>query len=107
FLDCEAKGSLEASGAFEGWASGVLYEKVHVPAARLQMLYDFSRAQGAGWTAANSLIWNSTALSVDAVGPPDARNYVVNSATPLYETELAARTGLHLEKTLPESSVST
>jgi hypothetical protein len=98
FLDCDAKNSLEASGAFEGWASGVLYESVHVPNARLQLLYDFSRAQGAGWTAANSLIWNSSALSIDAVGPPDARNFVVNSPQPLYESELLARTGVHLPK---------
>jgi hypothetical protein len=59
-------------------------------------LLDFSRAQGGGWTAANSLIWNSSAQSLDAVGPPDARNFVVKSASPLYETELAARTGMHL-----------
>ena len=106
FLDCDAKGSLEASGAFEGWSSGVLYERVHVPSARLQLLLDFSRAQAAGWTAANSLIWNSTAQSLDAVGPPDARNFVVNSTLPLYETELAARTGLHLAKLQPKPAVS-
>ena len=93
FLDCDAADSLEASGAFEGWSSGVLYENVHVPNARLQMIMDFSRAQGAGWTAANSLIWNSTAVSVDALGPPGAPNFAVNSPQPLYEAELAARTG--------------
>jgi hypothetical protein len=96
FLDCDATGSLEASGAFEGWSSGVLYENVRVPDARLQLILDFSRAQGAGWTAANSLIWNSTARSLDATGPPGARNFVVNSPQPLYQTELAARAGLHL-----------
>ena len=96
FLDCDATGSLEANGAFEGWSSGVLYENVHVPNARLQMIMDFSRAQGAGWTAANSLIWNSTAQSVDAIGPPGARNFAVNSPQPLYQTELAARTGHRL-----------
>ena len=96
FLDCDAAGSLEASGSFEGWSSGVLYENVRVPAARLQLLMDFSRAQGAGWTAANSLLWNCTAQSVDALGPPGAPNFVVNSMEPLYASELAARTGLHL-----------
>lgn len=106
FLDCDAKGSLEASGAFEGWSSGVLYEQVHVPAARLQLLLDFSRAQGAGWTAANSMIWNSTARTVDAVGPPDARNFVVTSTAPLYEAELVARTGQHLPKAQIESAGS-
>ncbi|HWB31641.1 MAG TPA: DUF6298 domain-containing protein [Acidobacteriaceae bacterium] len=102
FLDCDASHSLEASGPFEGWSSGVLYENVHIADKPLQMLYDFSRAQGAGWTAANSLIWNSTALSVDAIGPPDARNFIVNSPQPLYASELLARTGAHL----PAASVA-
>ncbi len=106
FLDCDAKGSLEASGAFEGWSSGVLYERVHVPAARLQLLYDFSRAQGAGWTAANSLIWNSIAQSIDAVGPPGARNFVVNSPHALYEAELLARTGAHPPEDAPAPAAS-
>jgi Family of unknown function (DUF6298)/Putative collagen-binding domain of a collagenase len=96
FLDCDATGSLGASGSFEGWSSGVLYEQVHVPGSRIQLLLDFARAQGGGWTAANSLIWNSTALSVDALGPPGAPNFVVNSAEPLYERQLGARTGAHL-----------
>jgi Family of unknown function (DUF6298)/Putative collagen-binding domain of a collagenase len=96
FLDCDASGSLGASGSFEGWSSGVLYEQVHVPSSRIQLLLDFARAQGGGWTAANSLIWNSTAMSVDALGPPGAPNFVVNSAEPLYEKQLSARTGIHL-----------
>jgi Family of unknown function (DUF6298)/Putative collagen-binding domain of a collagenase len=97
FLDCEANNSVGPSGAFEGWSSGVLYEQVHVPAAPLELLLDSSRAQGGGWTAANSLIWNSTALSVDAMGPPNALNFVVKSQPPLYASELLARTGRHLE----------
>jgi hypothetical protein len=99
FLDCNATGSLGASGSFEGWSSGVLYERVRVPGSRIQLLLDSARAQGGGWTAANSLIWNSTALSVDALGPPGAPNFVVNSTEPLYERQLAARTGAHLVAT--------
>jgi hypothetical protein len=95
FLDCDATGSIGASGAFEGWASGVLYERVHVPGSRLQLLLDQDRAQAAGWTAANSLIWNSTAQTVDVLGPPDAPNFKVESSQSLFETELAAR-GMHL-----------
>jgi Family of unknown function (DUF6298)/Putative collagen-binding domain of a collagenase len=103
FLDCDATGSLEASGSFEGWSSGVLYENVHVPNARLQLLLDFSRAQGAGWTAANSLLWNSTAQSVDAIGPPGAPNFVVNSPQLLYATELLARIGLRPGAEAPQA----
>jgi hypothetical protein len=97
FLDDDATNSLGASGAFEGWSSGILYERVHIPSSRLQMVLDFSRAQGAGWTAANSVIWNSTAETVDAIGPPGAPNFVVNSAQSLYETELQTRTGRRIE----------
>ncbi len=98
FLNSEATGSLEASGAFEGWASGVLYENVRIPDSHLQLLLDQERAQGAGWTAANSLIWNSTAKSIDVLGPPGGYNYKVESPQPLFESELAAR-GLHLQAT--------
>jgi Family of unknown function (DUF6298)/Putative collagen-binding domain of a collagenase len=101
FLDCEAKNSLSASGAFEGWSSGVLYEQVRVRSARLQLVLDFARAQGAGWTAANSVIWNSTAQSVDAIGPPGAPNFVVNSPRNLYAEQLLARTGRHLDSPHP------
>ncbi|MGA1982997.1 MAG: DUF6298 domain-containing protein [Acidobacteriaceae bacterium] len=91
FLDDEAANSLEPSGPFEGWASGVLYENVRVPASKIQMVLDQTRAQGAGWTAANSLIWNSTAQALEAKGPDQAPNFVVNNAKPLFESQLAAR----------------
>jgi hypothetical protein len=91
FFDCEAKGSLGGSGSFEGWSSGVLYENVRVPDAPLQLLLDQERAQGAGWTAANSIVWNSTAKAVDALGPPGGYNYKVESKDSLYASELAAR----------------
>lgn len=91
FLDCDATGSLGASGAFEGWASGVLYERVHIPDSHLQLLLDQERAQGAGWTAANSVLWNSTAQTIDVLGPPGAPNFKVESKQSLYESQLAAR----------------
>jgi hypothetical protein len=47
FLDCAATNSLGATGAFEGGASGVLYENVRVPASSIQLIFDESRAQGA------------------------------------------------------------
>jgi hypothetical protein len=107
FLDCEAKNSLGSSGAFEGWSSGVLYERVRVPSSRLQLVLDFARAQGAGWTAANSVIWNSSAQSLDAIGPPGAPNFVVNSPRNLYAEQLFARTGGHLSTPEPMGSEAT
>lgn len=96
FLDCEARHALGASGSFESLAAGVLYEHVKVPDAKIQLIMSFDRAQGAGWTAANSLIWNSEAESLDALGVPEAQNRVVTSPHPLFDTQLADRTGLHV-----------
>lgn len=101
FLDDEATGSIEPSGPFEGWASGVLYENVNVSAG-VQLILDVpppnARAQGAGWTAANSVLWNVTGKKVEAKGPDGAPNFVVNSGESLYKAELAAR-GLQLADT--------
>ena len=93
FLDCTAWGALGASGSFESWASGALYERVHVNGAGLRLTYDLDRAQGAGWTAANSVVWNSTAKHLDVRGPEGAPNRVYTSPESLYERQLARRVG--------------
>ncbi|HWS89641.1 MAG TPA: DUF6298 domain-containing protein [Pyrinomonadaceae bacterium] len=91
FLDCESKGSLGPSGSFESWASGVLYERVRIGGAALRLTNDTARAQGGGWTAANSVIWNCGADSLEARGPEDAPNVLRTSTEPLYEKQLASR----------------
>ncbi|HEX8142416.1 MAG TPA: DUF6298 domain-containing protein [Pyrinomonadaceae bacterium] len=93
FLDCTATGSLGPSGSFESWTSGVLYESVKVEGAALRLTYDMERAQGGGWTAANSVVWNCTAKEIEARGPEDAPNIVTTSPEPLYSTQLAGRLG--------------
>ncbi len=93
FLDCSASGALGPSGSFESWASGVLYERVRVEGAALRLTQDMTRAQGGGWTAANSVIWNCEAKELEARGPEGAPNVVRNSPKPLYEEQLRKRAG--------------
>ena len=100
FLDSEASGALGPSGSFESWASGVLYERVTVRGSGIRLTYDLTRAQGAGWTAANSVVWNCTAKEVVARAPEGAPNLVKRAAEPLYESQLAARTKVKVA--LPE-----
>lgn len=104
FLDSTATAALGPSGAFESWAAGVLYERVKIQGAGIRLTNDGSRAQGGGWTAANSVVWNSEAKQIDAQGPPGAENTVSPSTEPLYETQLAKRTGAKLLPILPLSS---
>ncbi len=93
FLDSAAEGSLGPSGSFESWASGVLYESVRVHGSGIRLTNDSSRAEGAGWTAANSAIWNSEGDKLEALGPDGAENIVRRGADPLYDTQLAKRLG--------------
>jgi hypothetical protein len=93
FLDSTASGSLGPSGSFESWASGVLYERVRIEGSGIRLTFDSSRSQGGGWTAANSVVWNCDARDIEARGPEGAENVVNRSAEPLYETQLAKRTG--------------
>jgi hypothetical protein len=91
FLDCDSKGSLGASGSFESWASGVLYERVRIEGAALRLTQDVTRSQGGGWTAVNSVIWNCDAQGLEARGPEGAPNVVKRSPESLYETQLSKR----------------
>jgi hypothetical protein len=91
FLDCHSTDSRGASGSFESWASGVLYERVRIGGAALLLTQDSARSQGGGWTAANSVVWNCEADKIEARGPEGAPNVVKRSAEPLYETQLAKR----------------
>ncbi len=96
FLDSKAAGALGPSGSFESWASGTLYERVRIEGSGIRLSDDSSRAQGAGWTAANSVVWNCAAKEIQVRGPEGAENVVSNSPEPLYEIQLTRRTGSKL-----------
>lgn len=91
FLDCTATDAHDASGAFESWASGILYEKVRVDKAAIRIGFDMTRTQGAGWTAANSLLWNCTATELVAKGAEGSENIVVDNREDLYTKQLQKR----------------
>lgn len=93
FLDCKATNALGASGSFESWASGVLYENVTIEGAGLRLTYDEKRAQGGGWTAANAVVWNAKAKSIEVLGPPEEPNVMTNASYSLYQRQLSNRLG--------------
>ena len=95
FLDSAATDALGPSGSFDSWSSGTLYENVRIEGSGIRLAYDMTRAQGAGWTAANSIAWNCKAISIETKGPPDAPNTKIESPVSLYGKQLAARTSNH------------
>lgn len=78
FRDCEAEAALGPSGAFESWASGVLYERVRIRGAGLRLTRDDGWTQGAGWTSANSAVVDCDATDIVVQGPEGAGNVVLH-----------------------------
>jgi hypothetical protein len=74
FLDCVTEESLDDSGPIESWASGVLFDRVRIRGNALRLVNRGTEGQGAGWTAANSVLWNCEATDVEAANPPGAWN---------------------------------
>lgn len=79
FLHCRATAALGASGPVESWASGVLYDNVIIRGHGLHFANRGAHGQGAGWTTANSLLWNCEATELQIQSPPGAPNQAYGS----------------------------
>lgn len=79
FVQCESKGSLSFSGAIDSWASGVLFDIVNIDGDELGFINRGPDNQGAGWTTANSLLWQCTAAKINNFHPLAANNWSFGS----------------------------
>lgn len=75
FVQCQGEQSLSYSGSVNSWASGVLFDLVRLDGQTIKLANLGHKEQGAGWNAANSLLWNCYASMVDCYQPPTAQNY--------------------------------
>ncbi len=75
FVQCESIMPYSFSGTIDSWASGVLFDVVNVDGNALRLGNRGQDANGAGWTAANSLFWNCSAARIDCYKPPTAQNW--------------------------------
>lgn len=74
FLRCTARDALDYVGPGESWASGVLYDNVIVRGNALRFLNRGEAQQGAGWTTANSVLWNCESTELQVQSAPGALN---------------------------------
>lgn len=79
FVQCMSIHSQSFSGAIDSWASGVLFDVVRIDGQPLSLKNREQDGQGAGWSAANSLLWNCTAAKIDCYKPPMAQNWSFGS----------------------------
>lgn len=77
FVDCRARDAHQFSGPIGSWASGVLFDNVEVDGGGLALTNRETAAQGTGWSAANSVLWNCTAPLVTCRMPPTAHNWAI------------------------------
>src|SRR5690606_5426002 len=75
FVQCESYLPYNYSGTIGSWASGVLLDIVNVDGHALGFPNREQEAQGAGWTGANSVIWQCAAARLDCYRPPGANSW--------------------------------
>jgi hypothetical protein len=79
FVNCVASRAHGDSGPIESWASGVLYDNVRIDGGSLILDNRWTSPPGAGWSAANCVLWNVQAAKVRAFKPPTANNWVLGA----------------------------
>ncbi len=79
FVQCESILPFSFSGAIDSWTSGVLFDVVNVDGNALRFGNRGQDANGAGWSAANSVFWNCSAARIDCYKPPTAQNWAFGS----------------------------
>ncbi len=79
FVQCEAALPFGDSGPIASWASGVLYDNVRIDGNGLSLANRHSAGEGAGWSAANSVLWQCDASDISCENPPGAQNWAFGS----------------------------
>ncbi len=77
FVQCEALNARRFSGGIESWATGILFDNVTMDGGGLALTNREIDAHGAGWAAANSVLYQCTAPVITVRQPPTARNWAI------------------------------
>lgn len=77
FVNCFAARAHDDSGPIESWASGVLYDNVRIDGAALDLKNRWINPPGAGWSAANCVLWQCQAATMRVERPPTANNWAI------------------------------
>jgi hypothetical protein len=77
FVQCESRESLDDSGPLDSWASGVLFDNVRIDGNAITFGDRRYQAAGAGWSTANSMLWQCHAALIRCFAPPGAQNWAM------------------------------
>ncbi|HKW28082.1 MAG TPA: DUF6298 domain-containing protein [Verrucomicrobiae bacterium] len=79
FVQCEDTLPTADSGALASWASGTLFDNVRIDGNGLSLMNRGDAGEGAGWSAANSVLWQCDASKISCESPPTAQNWAFGS----------------------------
>lgn len=79
FVQCASWMPFSYSGTLDSWASGVLLDNVQVTGQALGFPDRGQDGQGAGWSGANSMLWQCAAAKIICPAPPGAMNWSFGS----------------------------
>ncbi len=78
FVQCESFASFGPSGAISSWAPGILFDIVNIDGNDIVFKNWELEKFGAGWSTANSTMWQSTAAGLFCYSPDSlSRNYSI------------------------------
>ncbi|WP_428389945.1 hypothetical protein [Mucisphaera sp.] len=79
FLDGVAVNALNDTGPHQRWSTGGLYDNITIDGDEINIRNRGYFGTGHGWTAGNSVVWNSTANGFIIENPPTAQNWLIGS----------------------------
>lgn len=97
FVQCESHLSYSFSGTIDSWASGVLFDIVNIDGHSLSFFNRGEDFQGAGWSAANSVMWQCTASEINCYMPPTAGNWTFGSWSNFSGNGYCSSSNIHLQ----------
>jgi hypothetical protein len=75
FVQCEDSLPSSDSGAIQSWSSGTLFDNVRIDGNGLSLMNRGEDGEGAGWSAANSVLWQCDASKISCENPPGSQNW--------------------------------
>ncbi len=75
FVECYSDQPYSYNGPIDSWATGLLFDIVNVDGQMISFNNHYGDNQGAGWCAANSMIWQCSAPRIENFAPPTATNW--------------------------------
>jgi hypothetical protein len=79
FFECNATQVGGFSGSTGSWASGLLFDNVHISGGALALDNLEVGYAGVGWAAANSVLWQSSASRIICRSPQGALNWAIGT----------------------------